>query len=91
MPPTLGGNIFTTPPAGGVGAAAAMQVSITDPSLIAASSDGTPGSNGNLAKLSAVPMQAVANGQTPIDFYSNMVSRWAARRRTPPPTPTLPP
>jgi len=72
-PPTLGGNIFTTPPAGGVGAAAAMQVAITNPSLIAASSDGTPGSNGNLANLSAVANEAVANGETPIDFYSNLV------------------
>lgn len=68
-----GGNLFTTPPAGGTGAAAAMQVAITDPSLIAASSDGTPGSNGNLANLSAVANQTVANGQTPIDAYSNLV------------------
>lgn len=73
QPPTLGGNIFTSPPAGGTGAAAAMQVAITDPSLIAASSDGTEGSNGNLANLSGVASQAVADGQTPIDFYSNMV------------------
>jgi len=72
-PPTLGGNIFTTPPVGVTGAAAAMQVAITDPTLIAASSDGTPGSNGNLANLSAVHDQAVANGQTPLDFYSNLV------------------
>ena len=51
----------------------ALKVNITDPSLIAASSDGTTGSNGNLANLSAVASQAVANGQTPIDFYSNIV------------------
>ena len=68
-----GGNLFVAPPAGGVGAAAALTVNITDPSLIAASSDGTTGSNGNLANLSAVASQAVANGQTPIDFYSNIV------------------
>ena len=68
-----GGNIFTSPPAGGTGAAAAMQVAITDPSLIAASSDGTSGSNGNVANLSAVANQSVANGETPIDFYSNLV------------------
>jgi flagellar hook-associated protein 1 FlgK len=72
-PPTPGGNIFTAPPAGGIGAAAAMQVSITDPSLIAASSDGTPGSNGNITNLSAVHDQAVVNGQTPLDSYSNLV------------------
>ena len=59
--------------AGGVGAAAALKVNITDPSLIAASSDGTTGSNGNLANLAAVASQAVVNGQTPIGFYSNIV------------------
>jgi len=68
-----GGNIFTTPPAGGTGAATAMHVAITDPSLIAASSDGTSGSNGNVANLSAVANQSVANGETPINFYSNLV------------------
>ena len=68
-----GGNLFVPPPAGGVGAAAAMKVAITDPALIAASSDGTPGSNGNLANLAAVASDAVANGQTPIDSYSNLV------------------
>jgi flagellar hook-associated protein 1 FlgK len=68
-----GGNLFTTPPTGGTGAAAAMQVAITDPSLLAASSDGTVGSNGNLAVLAAVANQTVVNGNTPIDFYSNLV------------------
>ncbi len=68
-----GGNLFVPPPAGGVGAAATLSVSITDPALIAASSDGSSGSNGNLAVLSAVHDQAVANGQTPLDFYSNIV------------------
>jgi flagellar hook-associated protein 1 FlgK len=56
-----------------VGAAASMAVAITDPALIAASSDGTPGSNGNIAVLSAVHDQAVAGGQTPTDYYSNIV------------------
>ena len=65
--------IFATPPAGTTGAAAYMQLTAIDPALIAASSDGTPGSNGNLANLSGVATQTVANGQTPIDFYSNLV------------------
>lgn len=68
-----GGNLFAPPPAGGVGAAAALSVSITDPALIAASSDGSTGSNGNLAVLSAVADQALANGQRPIDSYSSIV------------------
>ncbi len=69
----VGGNIFAAPPVDGVGAAATMTVTMTDPSLIAASSDGTTGSNGNLANLSAVADTALANGQTPIDSYSNLV------------------
>ncbi len=69
----LGGNLFVPPPAGGVGAAATLTVNITDPALIAASSDGTSGSNGNLAVLSAVATTALANGQTPIDSYSSIV------------------
>jgi flagellar hook-associated protein 1 len=40
-------------------------MAITDPSLIAASSDGTAGSNGNLANFSAVQTTALPSGQTP--------------------------
>jgi flagellar hook-associated protein 1 len=68
-----GGDFFVPPPAGGQGAAAALQVAITDPALIAASLDGSAGSNGNILALAAVHDQAVANGQTPTDFYSNLV------------------
>ena len=68
-----GVNLFVPPPVGGVGAAATLSVSISDPALVAASSDGTAGSNGNLAVLSAVHDQAVVNGQTPLDFYSGIV------------------
>jgi flagellar hook-associated protein 1 len=68
-----GTNIFVPPPVGGVGAAATLTVNITDPALIAASSDGTLGSNGNLAVLSAVATQPLANGETPIDSYSSIV------------------
>ena len=68
-----GGNIFVPPAVGGVGAAAALTVSMTDSALIAASSDGTPGSNGNLAVISAVANQVVANGQTPLSAYSSIV------------------
>lgn len=68
-----GGDLFVPPPAGGAGAAAALSVNITDPALIAASSDGTAGSNGNLAVLLAVHDQAVVAGKKPLDFYSNLV------------------
>ncbi len=70
-----GGNIFTPPPVSGVGAAATLTVSMTDPSLIAASSDGTVGSNGNLAVLSAVADTNLANGQTPINSYASVVAQ----------------
>jgi len=68
-----GGNLFVPPPAGVTGAAAGMAVAITDPSLIAASSDGSPGSNGNVNVLSAVQNQVIANGQNASDYYSNVV------------------
>jgi flagellar hook-associated protein 1 len=69
-----GGDLFTPPPASGQGAAANLAVAITDPSLIAASSDPTaPASNGNIAALSGVANQTVAAGQTPTNFYSNLV------------------
>jgi len=68
-----GGDLFVPPPVGGAGAAAGLTVAITDPTLVAASSDGTPGSNGNLAVLSAVHDQAVVAGEKPLDFYSQVV------------------
>src|SRR6202023_437757 len=69
-----GGNIFVPPSATGQGYAATMAVSMTDPSLIAASSDGSAGSNGNVAVLAAVESQNVAGGQPPTNYYSNIVA-----------------
>lgn len=66
-----GGNLFS--PVSGAGAAAGMAVAITDPTLLAASSDGTTGSNGNLANLSAVANQAVSNGMSPTEAYGSLV------------------
>ncbi len=59
----------------GAGAASNLTVAITDPSLIAASSDGTPGSNGNVANLLAVQNQALPAGESPMDTYANLVSQ----------------
>jgi flagellar hook-associated protein 1 FlgK len=72
---TAGGDLFAPPPASGPGAAASMAVLISDPSLLAASSDGSPGSNGNLAALAGVRNQAIIAGQSPTDFYANLVFR----------------
>jgi flagellar hook-associated protein 1 FlgK len=68
-----GGDLFTPPPAGITGAARAINVAITDPKLLAASSDGSPGSNGNVAALFNVRGQAVAGGQNPFDYYASLV------------------
>src|SRR6204780_4273786 len=59
----------------GAGAARNLKVSMTDPSLIAASSDGTQGSNGNVANLLAVQTQALPAGESPVDAYANLVSQ----------------
>jgi flagellar hook-associated protein 1 FlgK len=48
-------------------------VAITDPSLIAASSDGSAGSNGNVAQLIGVRDQDLPAGAKPLDMFSNLV------------------
>jgi flagellar hook-associated protein 1 len=68
-----GTNLFHTPPASGSGAAASLSVAITDPSLIAASSDGTSGNNGNADAMYALSNQAIINGQSPSGYYSGIV------------------
>jgi flagellar hook-associated protein 1 FlgK len=71
-----GGNIFVPPPAGGAGAAATLAVAITNPSLIAASAGPPPGNSGdntNANALLAIQNQAIVNGQTPLNAYSNLV------------------
>jgi flagellar hook-associated protein 1 len=68
-----GTNLFNPPPASGTGAAASLSVAITDPALIAASSDGTVGSNGNAEAMYALSTRAVISGQNPTDYYSGIV------------------
>ena len=67
------GGDFFTPQATVAGSAASFGVAITDPRLIAASSDGSAGSNGNVTALLALRDQALASGASPIDMYSNLV------------------
>jgi len=59
----------------GPGAAASFSLATTDPDAIAASSDGTAGSNGNIANLMAVQTNLLPSGQTPTDSYANIVSQ----------------
>jgi flagellar hook-associated protein 1 len=67
-----GGNFFTVP-ATVAGSAGAISMAITDPTKIAASSDGTAGSNGNVANLSAVQTNLLPSGNTPAEGYANLV------------------
>jgi flagellar hook-associated protein 1 FlgK len=67
------GQNFFSVPASLAGAAAGITVSITNPSQIAASSDGTAGSNGNVANLSAALTNALPSGQTASQAYASLV------------------
>lgn len=67
-----GQPFFSIPPTSS-GAAGSISVAISDPALIAASSDGSPGSNGNVANLTAVQTTVLPSGQTPTDAYANLV------------------
>ena len=78
-----GGEFFTLPatPAPTVppaadpypGAAANIEMALTYPTQIAASSDGTAGDNLNLAKFSALSSTGIVAGQTPGDAYASLV------------------
>jgi flagellar hook-associated protein 1 len=65
---------FFTPLSSATGAAAQISVAITSPSQIATSSDGTPGSNGNVLLLAGLQNQPIVNGETVTDYYANLVS-----------------
>ena len=67
------GQNFFTPLASPTNAAANFGVAISDPSLIAASSDGSAGSNGNLSQLLAIRDQQLPSGASPMNMYSNLV------------------
>ncbi|MGH9506476.1 MAG: flagellar basal body rod C-terminal domain-containing protein, partial [Terriglobales bacterium] len=63
------------PPAGTAGAAAVFAVAITAPGDIAASSDGTAGSNGNAVAMANLQNQNIIAGQPPTTYYANAVSQ----------------
>lgn len=67
------GQAFFSIPSGTAGAAAGISVALTDPSQIASSSDGTSGSNGNVANLQAALTNALPSGQTPANAYASLV------------------
>ncbi|MFZ0960086.1 MAG: flagellar hook-associated protein FlgK [Terriglobia bacterium] len=74
-----GDDFFTsfTPstPGSNAGAAATMTVALTDPSQIAASSDGTAGDNGNATALANLQNEPIVSGQTAGDYYSSLIDQ----------------
>ena len=54
--------------------ATSLAVAITDPTKIAASSDGTAGSNGNATLMAEIANGNVVAGETPATYYSGIVS-----------------
>jgi flagellar hook-associated protein 1 FlgK len=69
FPPTVPPAV---PPVGG--SAGIIKMAVTDPTSIAASSDGSAGSNGNLLNFSLVQTNALSpGGPTPGDAYANLV------------------
>jgi len=72
------GNIFNAP-AQVAGSAASMQVVLTDPNKIAAAGLGLgSGDSSNATAAAKLATQAFINGQTPSNFYSNLVSTLGA-------------
>ena len=67
------GQDFFTIPTTSTNAASGISVAITDPSLVAISSDGSAGSNGNIANLSAAFTSALPSGQTAAAAYADLV------------------
>jgi len=67
------GQDFFTVPANPADAASGITVAISNPSLIAISSDGSAGSNGNIANLSATLTNVLPSGQTPAASYASLV------------------
>ena len=60
-------------PTDGSSAAAGISLALSSGTAIAASSDGTAGSSGNLTNLLAVQTSALPSGQTPTDTYAHLV------------------
>ena len=66
-------------PAQVAGSAAAMSVVMTDPNEIAAAGLGQgTGDNSNAVAMASLASQAVVGGQTPTDYYSNLVTTLGA-------------
>ena len=70
---SAGANFFTLPSTV-AGSAAGIKVALNSPSQIAASSDGTSGSTGNLSSFEDIQASKLASsGDTPVNSYANLV------------------
>jgi flagellar hook-associated protein 1 FlgK len=68
------GNIFAAPTQV-AGSAASMAVTMTDPNHIAAAALGQgTGDNANATAMASLAKQSIVSGQTPTDYYSNLVT-----------------
>ena len=67
------GENFFTLPANAADAASGIAVAISNPALIAISSDGSAGSNGNVANLSAALSNTLPSGQNAAGSYAKLV------------------
>lgn len=70
----VGQPMFSLPSISGTNASSGISVAISNASGIAASSDGSAGSSGNLTNLLAVQTTALPSGQTPTDTYASLVT-----------------
>lgn len=68
----VGGNFFTIPSTI-AGSASTIAMAFTDTTKVAASSDGSPGSNGNVVNLSAIQNAKLPSGESPVDAYAKLV------------------
>ena len=68
----VGANFFNLP-SNMNSAASGISVALTSPAQVAISSDGSAGSNGNVANLSAALTNTLPSGQSPADAYSSLV------------------
>jgi flagellar hook-associated protein 1 FlgK len=72
------GNIFTQPTQV-AGSAASMSVSMTDPNKIAAAGMGQgTGDNSNAQAMADLANQSIVSGETPTNYFSNLVSSLGA-------------
>jgi flagellar hook-associated protein 1 FlgK len=69
------GTNFFNLPATVAGSAGSISLALTSPTQIAASSDGSAGSNGNLANLTAIQTTALPSGASPGDTYADLVNQ----------------